>query len=229
MAAIVVGAALVGHVRYADAWQLTTVTVDAAPVDDWAERFSFNADKSVADQPLADIASELLARSDVHKVNIDLSLPNEVRIRLNNFVPFCYVLEESTGQLFGLNREARVVDLPDGPADWQCPVLTTVNCGHLYDMCQDRRTRMVVNQLIELEGEHRDLFRLIDEIDFGNAAFLKVSLAGLSYRLKVRADRLLEDLDRFVEFISSYDVPLEDVRILDLRFENMIIVGDHKR
>ena len=47
--------------------------------------------------------------------------------------------------------------------------------------------------------------------------------------MKVRADRLLEDLDRFVEFISGYDVPLEDVRILDLRFENMIIVGDRKR
>ena len=230
VAGIVAGAAFVGHVRYADAWQLTTVTVDATPIDGWEEQFAFDADKSAADQPLDDIARQLLARSDVHKVNVDISLPNEVRIKLNNFAPLCFVLEESTGQLFGLDRQARVVALPDGrPADWQCPVLTTVQCGRLYDLCQDGRTRLVVNQLVELEEEHRDLFRLIDEIDFGNAAFLKVSLAGLSYRLKVRAERLLEDLGRFVEFISSYDVPLEGVRILDLRFENMVIVGDSKR
>ena len=87
---------------------------------------------------------------------------------------------------------------------------------------------MIVTQLQKLKKDKPDLYRLIEEIDFGNQRFLKVAIDGLSYRLKLKAETFYSELDKFVEFVSRFNPDLEGVNLLDLRYEGMIITSKAK-
>ena len=67
-------------------------------------------------------------------------------------------------------------------------MITSVSVKKMYDHPNDSRVKIVVEQLLTLSDSNNDMFRLIDEIDFGNKKFLKVSVDGLNYRLKLRAE-----------------------------------------
>ena len=50
--------------------------------------------------------------------------------------------------------------------------------------------------------------------------------AGFSIRVIARADRLAGDLVRFVEFVTGFDVDLDLVHSVDMRFDNMVVCGE---
>ncbi|HSG72704.1 MAG TPA: hypothetical protein VLA12_19985, partial [Planctomycetaceae bacterium] len=92
----------------------------------------------------------------------------------------------------------------------------------------DVRVKVVLDKLELLRLENFNLYRLMEEIDFGNASFLKVTIDGLPFRVKVRAENLIEDMNRFVEFMTRYDHDLADTKLLDVRFEKMIVASNGK-
>ncbi len=69
---------------------------------------------------------------------------------------------------------------------------------------------------------------MIEEIDFGNRRFLKIAIDGLNYRLKVKTETFNSELNKFVDFISRFNPDLEGVKLLDLRFDGMIITSKVK-
>jgi len=222
-AVIVLGASSLGVVHFTNLCDLEAVTLNGRPVDQWPDRYAMAREKSIVDQPVDSIAESLMDKPGVFKVDISYSLPDRINIKTNNFEAVCFLLDRRTGQLYGLDRSARLLSLKSAEYDWEHPILTSVTAGKLFHFCDDVRVSVVVGQLQELQQESRDLYRLIDEIDFGNQGFLKVSLAGLSYRLKVRAECFLEDMNKFIEFVSRFGPDLEDTTILDLRHNGMII------
>jgi len=80
-----------------------------------------------------------------------------------------------------------------------------------------------------IREKHIDVFRLIDEIDYSNSGYLVATLSGLDVKLWVRADMLMEDLDRMVDFIHKYDTDISNLDHLDLRYDDMIICAEGKR
>jgi len=225
---IFVGVVFSAYVKYADACRLHEVSVNSCSVENWSEKYGLREEKSIVDQPLDSLAEALLNRKDIYRVDISYSLPDDLNIRVNNFSPVGFVLDRTSGRLYGLDRQARLIDLNQSEIEWERPVFTSVKTGRLFSRCADVRIKVVLDHLERLYEKNIDLYRLVDEIDFGNRTFLKVSLAGLDYRLKLRAESFLTDMDRFVEFLTGFEPDLEQVKMLDLCFDDMIIARTGK-
>lgn len=228
LAAIVCLATLL-TTNYSDACRLEEVTLNRQAIEEWHARFGLHPEKSIVRQPVDSLAGSLLASANVFKVDISYRLPSGIDIVLNDFEIVCFLVDAHSGVLYGLTDKARVATLGKGSENWDHPVLTSVAAGPIYGFCSDARVGVVVEQLQRLRAENIDLYRLIEEIDFGHESFLQVSLAGLPYRLKIRAERLFEDMMQFVEFVSRFVPDLSGVSAIDMRFDGMIICAGGKR
>ncbi len=222
-AATVAGIALVVVVNYTDACRLEEITIDATPVENWPSRFAMlDADRGPI-QPLDRLAEQLLGKDDVYRVDISWSPPHRIEVETNRFRPGCFLVDKKSGEMFGVDNIGRVVPLSMPVENWELPVLVGVTVGRVFKRCPDSRVEIVVRQLLKLRRELPDLFRLIEEIDFSDKYGLKVSIAGLPYRLIISAGSMLDDMDRFARFITRFDVDLSEVRQVDLRYEDLII------
>lgn len=222
---LVFGLTLVVAVNFTDACRLRAVTLDGQPINNWQQQFSMLRAGPITSQPVDRLAKKLLADDDIYKVDVTFRLPGEIDIRTNEFQPVCFVLGQESGKLFGLNRRARLIGINYEKINWEQPVFTGLVTGSLHSFCRDPRVILVLDQLEVLRDSRAEMYRLIDEVDFTQGEFLAVSVAGLPYQLKARADRLLEDLDRFVQFTRNYETDLTGVITVDLRYDDMIICG----
>ncbi|UCD64700.1 MAG: hypothetical protein JSW34_04490 [Candidatus Zixiibacteriota bacterium] len=224
----VVGVGSLTVVNYSDACLLKEVTYNRGPVDDWQNAFGLSAERSVVRQPVDSMAQALLERKSVFKVDVDYSLAGGIDITINDFEPACFLLDSASGDLYGVSHEGRVIGLRYLEFSWEHPVLTSLKAGRLHSRCEDARVTVVVEQLKLLRRENIDLHRLVDEIDFAKEDHLRLTIAGLPYRLKVRAERLFDDLGRFMEFVSRFSPDMDNVRTVDLRFDEMVICARGK-
>ncbi len=219
----VVGLAVIVLIRFTDVCRLEAVTLNSDVVDDWETEYGLSPDKTIFDQPVDSLADELLSQKGIFKVDVGYRLPHTLELRINDFEPVCFVVDKHTGKLRGLNAQAWVVSLSESITDWEHPVLSNIGAGRLYDYCDDPRVNIIVPQLMQLRRSNADLYRLLEEIDFTSKEYLNVSLAGLPYRLQVSAEGLLHQIKDFVKFLEQFHPRLEGTRVLDMRFENMII------
>lgn len=222
-ASIIMGISLLVFVNYTDACRLKKVRFNNKDVDSWQTRYGLDSNNSILKQPLDSLAQSLIKGKSVFKVDIKYSLLHGIDINTNNFSLVSFLQDKKSGKTYGLNEDARIISLNNCDFTWEHPVLTTTSAANQFNYCDDVRIKVIIDQLKQLRNENVDLYRLIEEIDFGNVRFLQVSIAGLPYRLKVRAGSFLENLDKFVEFVSRFEPDLNDVTLLDLRYDEMII------
>ncbi|MFQ6007583.1 MAG: cell division protein FtsQ/DivIB [Candidatus Zixiibacteriota bacterium] len=210
-------------VNFTDACRLETVILNGKQIDDWQDRFSELRETSIFKQSLDDFARHLLSQRGVFKVDVSYTWPRTLNIKTNAFAPSCLIVDKVSGDMYGVDREGRLLPLDKGRLNWECPILTGVTAKGLFNYCDDVRVEVVVEQLEQLRSTQPDFFWLLNEIDFGAPDHLEVFVAGLTYRLKVRAERFLDDLNRFADFISRFNPDLDSVRQIDLRFDDMIL------
>ena len=215
--------ALAVTVNFTDACRLDNVSVDDESIGNWTERFDMLAAGPVVRQPLESLATSLLAAREIHKVDVSVSWPHSIEVTTNEFEPTCFLLDDRTDILFGLDRDARVIPVDRISPDWEQPVVTGVSAGTPFRRAGDSRMITLVRLLQKLRDENVDLFRMIDEINMKATGYVKVSLAGLPYSLRVRLESLDTSLARFVEFTSRYGPDLDGVEHVDLRYDNMVI------
>jgi hypothetical protein len=210
-------------VNFTGACRLETVTLNGRVIDDWPQQFSVLNEESVFRQPLDSLADMLLSKEGVFKVDVAYAWPRTLNVTTNAFTPVAFVLDKSSGTLKGLERNGRVIPLDNAVLDWEQPVLTGVTTAGWFDYCEDARVKVVVDELEQLRRDHIDFYRLIDEVNLDRPEYLTVSVAGLPYELKVRAERLRTDLGKSVDFITRFDPGLTEMRCIDLRFDDMIV------
>lgn len=223
LAVIVLGAGVGITMNLTSACALNSVSLNDQPVEKWSDRFGLYEQTSVLNQPLDSLGEALLKKSNIFKVDISYNLFNQIDIATNKFKPTCFMLDKYSSNIYGVNSMGRVVDLENCDYNWDNPVLTSVGFKRIFGYADDSRVEVVVKQLIQTKEDFPEVYSLIDEIDFGNAKFLKVSLDGLNYRLKLRAELFYDDLKRYVEFVSRFNPQLDQVNLLDLRYDGMII------
>ena len=223
LAVIFFGLAVLFVVDLVNVCPLEAVTLDNKPVTSFDEKFCLEKDRSLFHQPLDSLARELLKRNDVVRVEVDYDLPRGLNIVTNDLEPVCFVVDRDSGRLYGLDNQARVIETGKFVRDWELPVLTNVRVEKLYRACPDYRVNLLVAQLERLRGEHLDLFRLISEVDLENSRYAIVSLAGLPYRLKLKADDFFRQFNAFFKFVENYEADFNGIKMVDLRFEDMII------
>ncbi len=226
---VLFGTTLLSVLNFTDYFALEIVSVNAANLDNWSDKYSLLEGTPLMHQPLDSLASALMKKKSIYKVDIDYALPNKIEIKTNNYKPVCFVLDRRTKKIYGLDSDSRVVLLENSDYSWNNPVLTSLTISKPYGFCLDHRVKQVVQALQKFKKKNRDLYGLIDEIDFGNSGFLKVSIDGLPYRLKVRYNYLLDDVDKFIRFVSRFDPNLENITLLDLRYDEMIVCSQGKK
>lgn len=229
IAVIAFGVPLIVVMHFTDACQLEQVRLNDRNIDNWPATFGLHQFKPLIRQPLDSLADVLLARKDVFRVDIDYALPDGISIRTNAFRPVGFLADKNSGDLFGLDEQARLIPLRDDEADWEHPVLTSLDAGRLFEHCRDARVSVIIAELEQLRRDNVDLYRLIEEIDLGAEACLNVTISGLPYRLKLRAESFGDDLGRFVEFVGSFNPVLDSVTLVDLRFDQMIVCTERKK
>ncbi len=217
------GIAAFAVVNFSDACHLKQVRLNGAVVEDWPERWQLLPQHSLFDQPVDSLATCLLRDREVLKVEMDIKLPHTLEIHTNRFDPICFVHDPQTGEILGLNREVCLIPLDPDMVDWERPLLVGMDDCRLYQRQSHPRYTLLCDRLDRLARRHMDLFRLIEELDVTHPGHVSVRLAGLPFNLRMRVERLDEDLQRFVEFMEQFNPDLNDVRYVDLRFEEMII------
>lgn len=225
IALVVIGSVLTWSARYTDAFRLEEVYIDGQAVADWEVRQSMLDTTAVFSQPLDSLAKAILSRAGTYKVDVKIALPHRIDISTNDFQSICFLLDRPTGIMVGLDRQARVVPLQKQSNQWEKPVITGVEADRKFHRSDDPVVTEVVSQLITIYEENLDLYRMIDEIDLSQGNYAQLYLSGLSFKLKARVGFLYHDLRRFVEFVTRYNPVLDDVKVIDLRFSDLIICG----
>lgn len=229
IAGIVVCTAIIGVTRLTDAFQLAQVTYNGAPSEDFVARFGLIDSASIFEQPLDSLADAVLANRNIFRVDVGVRLPRGVDIRTNSFESVCYAVDESSGQVYGLTSDARAIRLENTERSWEHPVVTGVGVKRLYDRCDDLRVVAVLEQLGKLEQRNIDLYRMIDQIDFGRKQYVSVSLAGISCQARVHAETLANDIVRYADFVARYGAELTTIGVIDMRYEDMIVTTPRRR
>lgn len=222
-ALILIGVGMFVLVNFTSVSNLKAVTFNGELVEDFKTGLGLSQELPILKQPLDSLSEALLARDDIARVEIDYSLPNRLKIVTNRFDLVCFALDMRTGRLSGLTTEGRIVPIDPNQSDWELPTITSVKVGRLYQYTGDIRVRVIVESLIKLKKKHRDLFRLITEINLAKPDFIRLSISGLPYYLRARAAELDEQMVGFLRFLEKYHPSLDDTRELDLRFDDMII------
>lgn len=215
-------------VNYTDACHLENVVINGKSIEDWSERLGLKENEALVKCPVDSVAKAILAKEKIFKVDVVYNFPNELEIKTNNFKPVCFVIGQESGKVFGLDEAGRLIGLENAEIDWEQPILTGVNTGDLFTYCSDYRVPVAIVQLEEIRNKQIDVYCLIDEIDFSNSGYLVATLSGLDIKLWVRADRLLENISRMVDFIHKYDTDISNLDHLDLRYDDMIICAEGK-
>lgn len=228
LAVTIIGAAMVFSVRYVEACRLQQVIVNEQPVDNWSEKYEMLSDAPLIEQPVDNLIESILAKNSIYKVDLKYDWPNAIEMKLNDINPVAMLLDQSTGRIFGLDQQGRLVRLKESDDQWERPVFTSVRAGRMFSRPDDVRVKVVLDKLEQLRVENLNLYRLMEEIDFGNSSFLKITIDGLPFRVKVCAENLIEDMNRFVEFMTRYDHDLTKTKLLDVRFKKMIIASNGK-
>lgn len=208
---------------FTDICLLNAVTLNGQPVDNWESKYGLSSKRHLFDQPIEKVATQILGQKGIVKVDFSYGLPGSIHISTNRFSTVCFVLDGQSGILRGLNSYSRVVALKQSHDDWEHPVLTGISSAPLHRFCSDPRVSRVIAELSLLRRKQIDLYRLIDEIDFSRSDYLRLTLAGVPYQLKIRAEQLLSRLTEFIRFIEQFDRDTENVLAYDLRYDNMII------
>ncbi len=224
---IVFGVTLFVVVNFTDAARLEAVTLDGEPVNDFVSRLGLHDNRTSLKQPVDSLCKALLSDGDIVKVDVSYGLPHTIEVRTNCFDPACFALDKRSGQLLGLTDEGRVVPVPTDQSDWERPLITGIGTGALYGYCNDVRVNIVVQQLAKLREDHSDFYRLVAELDFSKKQYVLATISGLPYQLRLGAENLLPQLTEFICFIEQYSPDLSNTRLLDMRFDEMIIqVGE---
>jgi len=202
---------------------LEAVSLDGSDVVNWSARFPLSKNKPLLKQNLDSVATQLLSKKRIGKVDISYALPNRLSIETNRFEPIALMLEQTTGEFRGIDREGRVLPLESTTIRWDVPILTSVAARGLFVECDDVRVSVVMPQLAKLSEEASGFFALISEIDFGPADYLYVTVSGMPYRLRVESASIHEQITSFIHFIERYSPETDNVENFDLRYPGIIV------
>jgi hypothetical protein len=222
-AVVLGGAALVGVLEFSQVQRLGAVTIDGRRVPDPQKTLGLDPGASVLKQPLNIAARYLLLDDQTVKVDFDYVLPASLAIRTNRFIPACLMLDRTSGTVFGLDAQGRVVPLADDFGDWQQPLITGVAANRVLQKCDDPRVAVVVAQLGALCDENKELYRLIDEVDLSAPEFAVMTFSGLPYSLRVSAGGLFDQITGFFRVVETYQTNIDSAGVVDLRFAGLII------
>ena len=216
----------VAVISFTDVSTIEAVSLSGTLVNDWAKKFNLKKNSSVLDQPYDELTEQMLRPDSALKIEISFSWPHTLKLELNSITPCCLLLDKKSGRIFGLDKNCRVVPLAETAVDWERPLFTGIDNIKLYEVCSSSRLRRVLGALEKLREENINFYRLIEQIDFAKNNRIEIIISGLDHKVWVSADRTQGDLNRYLEFISGFELDLENIRLIDMRLEQMVITRE---
>lgn len=216
-------AGLVLLVKFTDVCQLQAVTLNGQSVQQWDRTLGLNPNRNLFRQPVDSVARAMLTQSGIVHVDIKYQLPNGLSITTNDLAPVCNVLDEFSGTLYGIDQTGRIVLMEQSDIDWERPIITGVQVRGTHEFTSDARVTMLIPQLLRIQQEYPDLYRLTEEVNLSNPDYVRVSISGLKYALKLPCENFAERFADFRRFMSRFKPATAGVSAFDLTYGDMII------
>ncbi|MCH7691172.1 MAG: hypothetical protein IIA17_09035 [candidate division Zixibacteria bacterium] len=216
----------VAVISFTDVSTIEAVSLSGTVVKGWTEKYNLKKNTSVLNQPYDELTAQMLRPDSALKVEISFSWPHTLNLELNSMTPCCLLLGKENGRIFGLDKNCRVVPLAKTAVDWERPLFTGIEKIKLYEVCLDSRVKRVLDALEKLRVENINFYRLIEQIDFGKDKRIEIMVSGLDHKVWVSVDRTFGDLNRYLEFITGFELDLENIKLIDMRLEEMVITRE---
>ncbi len=216
----------VAVISFTDISTIEAVSLGGTAVKGWPAKYNLKKNTSVLNQPYDKLTERMLRPDSALKVEISFSWPHTLKLELNSITPCCLLLDKKSGRIFGLDKNCRVVPLAESAVDWERPLFTGIDNIKLYEVCSSSRLRRVLEALEKLREENINFYRLIEQIDFAKNNRIEIIISGLDHKVWVSVDRTLSDLNRYLEFISGFELDLANIKLIDMRLEQMVITRE---
>lgn len=231
-----IGLGLIGLVllvQYTDICRLQAVTLNGEPMKQWDQTLGLAPSRNLFRQPLDSVADAMLTRNGIVHVDIKYQLPNGLSITTNDLEPVCYVLDDFSGMLYGVDQTGRCVVVEQATIDWEQPILTGVRVRGIHEFCADSRVMVLVPQLLTLQRDYPDIYRLIEDVNLSNPEYVRVHISGLRYSLRLPSDNFAARFTDFQKFMGRFKPATDGIIAFDLTYDDMIIrvgnVGQKKK
>ena len=216
----------VAVISFTNVSTIEAVSLSGTMVKDWTKKYNLKKSSSVLNQPYDKLTELILQPDSALKVELSFSWPHTLNLELNSITPSCLLLSKESSRLYGLDKNCRVVPLSGTDIDWERPLFIGVKKTKLYECCPDSRVKRVLDALAEIRENNINFYRLIEQVAFAKENRIEIMVSGFDHKVWVTADRTLSDLDRYLEFIAGFELDLTNIKLIDMRLKEMVIIRE---
>lgn len=222
LATLVMGGS-VAAMRYMNAFKLKDVHISPAKLYANDKLFKGEIGSNMLTMPLDKITEKILADADVHKVDIDISLPGVLEIRLNDIAPLALMLARDGRTLYCLDDNGVVYKHDYETYGLDYPIITGLNDYKLHGRLRDTRIAPLLEQLAHIRKNDMDSYQAVSTIDLSDAEKVVLYMEGLSFSVLTDSGSLNKSLTKLKIFLMGHNHDLTQIKQLDLRTDGLII------
>lgn len=130
-----------------------------------------------------------LAKKEIEKIGVRLTLPDGITAEVNRFEPVALVAGGNEN-LMGIGCHCRLIPFDSEWADIDLPILSGLKLAGLFETPHDFRVAKVVKALNEIKKEAPKLYGQLAEIDFSDQVYLTLYLTSSKKRFRVMSNGL---------------------------------------
>jgi cell division septal protein FtsQ len=143
-------------------------------------------------------------------------LPGTIRVHITERHPTALIL---SGNLFLVDLDGRVIDTFDHDPEYaSLPVITGIN-----EVSNEEQIRHAL-QFVSALSEDTSVLRQVSEINYYDGENTIIYLKGFSFGLLVSKDGILPMIKKFIDYSDVVKKNFSDVKVVDLRYQNQIIL-----
>jgi len=221
-------AGAIGAVKYSDICSLRKVEVEPAQFSGDIKHARLPVGRSLFAEPFDKIATDLLRRDKILRVNLRYDLPHGINIKINEIEPLALVVGDSGRTIYRFDEHCYLFPADMTDEQFNMPVITGLTNNRPYMKVDDKRAYIVAEQLGRLKIDCLDFYMAISNIDMSNPEFITVYLDGISYPVDTYPGSLYKSIRSLETFLLDFNPVLNKVKRLDMRSEGLIIAVGEK-
>jgi len=166
------------------------------------------------------LVRKLLAQNGIDNVSLDWMVPDGLTAKVNCFAPAALVLT-GDGTIKALDKFGRLIPFDHEWADFDCPVLSGLPEGKLFEPLADYRLAEVIAVLNVIRDQNPGLYAMLAEFNFSDPVFIKLRTTVSHSVFLVRSHCLANQLRR-LEVVCRQE-KWENRYVYDLTYKGKVI------
>jgi len=211
-------------IRLSDAFNLKEVITVPEGIISRSELLAAPIGENIFNFSGSNFIDSVIANKKVINAKLDFSLPDELKIILNEIKPLALV--SSYGKYFVLDELGYLTEFDNLPTSFNFPIITGTGKCNPFAPAKDDRLYLLSGQLKQLCTDDNDFYLAISTIDILSPEYTIVKMDGLKPCLKMYAGDLVRNMEYLRTFLLEFNPDLSQIKMLDLRLVGQVIAVD---